>query len=238
MAPLRLTRFLSLHGAASRRKSEELVRSGRVKVNNSIVTDLFAQIISPDDVITVDDHIVNRRSSTLYIALYKPRGFLSDLAYEDGRPLARSLIPVEERIYPVGRLDYDSQGLLLFTNDGQFANRIMHPRYDTEREYHVKLGRQLTSEETQRLKEGVQLDDGPARAWSVDLLRLTNRHAWYSLVLKEGRNRIVRRMAESLGLTVLNLKRTRIGAVHLGDLRPGAHRPLTKDEVRSLRGRP
>jgi 23S rRNA pseudouridine2605 synthase len=236
MSSQRLTRFLALNGAASRRKSETLVTSGRVKVNNIKVIDLFYQVRPDVDEVTVDNIKLIKRDKRFYIALYKPKGYLSDLAYDDDRKLARSLIPLQQRIFPVGRLDYDSEGLILFTNDGDFGNSVIHPRYGVEREYEVKLERALTSTELKTITEGMELDDGPVRAKSARFLRKTRTHAWYTIVLAEGRNRILRRMAEKLGINVMKLKRTRIGSVTIGTLKPGQHRMLTAREVRSFVG--
>jgi 23S rRNA pseudouridine2605 synthase len=236
MGQQRLTRFLSMNGAASRRKSEDLVTSGRVKVNNVKVIDLFYQVSPHIDEVTIDDVKVILREKRFYVALYKPKGYLSDLAYHDERRLARNLIPLPERIFPVGRLDYDSEGLIFFTNDGDFGNSVLHPRYGVEREYEVKLERPLTPVELKTLMEGVELEDGIARAQSVRFLKKTRTHAWYTLVLTEGRNRIIRRMAESLSIHVMKLKRTRIGTVNIGTLKAGQHRMLTAREVRSFVG--
>lgn len=231
----RLSRFLSRKGIASRRKAETIVRDGLVKVNRRTVLDPFYEIDPEKDVVTVSGHTVAAVPLTkLYIALNKPPGYISDLADPKGRPLARALIPVETRLYPVGRLDYASEGLIIFTNDGDFANTVLHPRYQIIREYEVKLQRPLAPQEIQALTTGRRFEGVLYRLRSAKLRGLTQKNAWYVMTATEGRNRLIRKLAESLGHRVLRLRRVSIGPIRLGNLKPGQYRYLTSHEVKRL----
>ena len=172
----------------------------------------------------------------MYLALYKPAGVVSSARDPGGRPVVADLVPVSVRVFPVGRLDVDSEGLLLLTNDGAFALRLTHPRYQVDKEYHALVSGTPSRETLAQLASGVQLDDGwtaPARA---HVLEVVGGRTWVSVVLREGKKRQVRRMFAVLGHQVRRLIRTRIDTVRLGDLAPGASRQLTRAEVSKLRG--
>ncbi|HAR96534.1 MAG TPA: pseudouridine synthase [Deltaproteobacteria bacterium] len=233
----RLSKFLAVNGVASRRKAEAMIKHGLVNVNNHKIVDPYYQVDSEHDRVTVDGMPISRvPPEKVYIALNKPPGYISDLADPKGRPLARDLVPIDGRIYPVGRLDFASEGLILFTNDGSFADRVLHPRNEIEREYHVKLQRSLSPQEAEKFTIGRRIDGILYRVRSVQLLALTRKNAWYAIKATEGRNRMIRRIAESLGHAVLRLRRIRIGSVLLGKLRPGQYRHLTPREVQRLLG--
>ena len=152
---IRLSKFLAHAGVSSRRKADEIIKSGRVTVNNTVVLEPFLPIAPHKDIVTIDNKVIKYHVSHKYIALYKPAGYLSDLKDNQDRKLARTLLDDKERLYPVGRLDYQSEGLMLFTNDGGFAQRVMHPRYEVEKEYLVKLRGKLDPQELQKLIDGV-----------------------------------------------------------------------------------
>jgi 23S rRNA pseudouridine2605 synthase len=237
MATERLAKFIARCGVASRRKSEEIVRSGRVKVNRAVVTDPAHAVDAASDVVWLDNDAVSPASKRRYIALYKPVGYLSDLADTEGRdrPLARSLISLTGALFPVGRLDYTSEGLMIFTDDGEFANHIMHPRYKVEKEYHVKLSGSLTSEEIGRATSGLMVEGQRYRVKAIAPIRsAAERNTWYRITATEGKYRHIRRLAEGLAHHVLRLRRVRIGPVRVSGLKPGEWRFLEPDEVRRL----
>jgi 23S rRNA pseudouridine2605 synthase len=231
---LRLSLFLARCGIASRRGADLIIKSGAVKVNNTKVLDSYFRVDPEKDVITYNDHRVKYSSRHIYLALYKPVGYLADLADSRDRKLARSLLETEERVFPVGRLDYNSEGLMLFTTDGDFANRVTHPRYQVEKEYLVKVKGVLDDRVIQQAVRGVTIDGETLRLDRVDAVSSTRQNGWYRVVVHEGKNRMIRRVADALGHPVLRLKRVRIGPVRLGDLKPGESRPVTERERRSF----
>lgn len=230
----RLSKYLSRCGVASRRKAEAIIRGGRVSVNNSIVLEPYSEIDPRSDVVTVDSLFISDQQPTVYVALHKPRRFISDLSDPRGRLLARDLIDISARIYPVGRLDYDSEGLIIFTNDGEFAQKVLHPRNGIEKEYLVKLQGQIGPKEIGGLTGGRSIEGVNYKLESVKLVRSTAKNAWYRMIAKEGRNRMVRKLASSVGHDVLRLKRVRIGPIALGTLKSGKYRFLTSDEIQRI----
>jgi len=220
----RLSKFLARAGISSRRKSAEIISSGRVQVNGVIIDSPSYLITAGVDVVALDRTAVKLPSHYTYIALYKPVGYLSDLSDPRGRKVARHLISLETPLFPVGRLDYNSEGLLLFTNDGDFANFIMHPRYETEKEYIVKLSGKLTTEDRNRMLAGIPINGDLYRVLSVAIFKEASANAWYRIVVTEGKNRMIRKLADALEHPVLRLKRIRINGITLTGLRPGQHR--------------
>jgi 23S rRNA pseudouridine2605 synthase len=229
---IRLQKFLSQAGVASRRGGEDLIASGRVRVNGETVRELGTRVDPSSDVVEVDGLRV-REAKTAWYALHKPRGYLSTRSDPQGRATLYDLVPEPmRRLFYVGRLDYDSEGLVLLTNDGDTAHRMLHPSFGVEREYEVDLVRNVDALLPGRLLEGVELEDGMARAESVR--RTASKRL--VLVLKEGRRREVRRMMAGCGHDVARLRRIRYGPVSLGTLEPGAWRPLDAREIDALRG--
>jgi 23S rRNA pseudouridine2605 synthase len=222
--PERLSKFIARTGIASRRKAEQIIASGRVRVNGAPVTNPAQQIISGHDAVTFDGAEVNSPRCLVYIALYKPIGCLSDLSDPRGRKLARELIDLDTSLFPVGRLDYNSDGLMLFTNDGAFANLVMHPRYEIEKEYLVKLSGKLTPEDRRRMVAGLRIQGEVYRIRSVTLFKEAHTNAWYKIIATEGKNRMVRKIAEAIRHPVLKLTRVRIDSVTLADLQPGQYK--------------
>lgn len=230
--PVRLQKFLSQAGVASRRAAEELIRVGRVRVNGAVVTELGVKVEPERDAVEVDGKPVRPAGAT-WIAVHKPRGVVSTRRDPEGRRTVYDVVPPRmRRLFHVGRLDRDSEGLMLLTNDGDAAHRLLHPRFEVEREYEVEVERRLDPQTRRRLLEGVPLEDGVARAIRVS--RVAAPHGGpprVRVVLREGRKREVRRLFEAVGNPVLRLVRVRYGPVALGDLAPGAWRPLTAAEV-------
>jgi 23S rRNA pseudouridine2605 synthase len=227
---MRLAKYLAAAGVTSRRAAEELIRDGRVAVGGAIVADP-ARDVGPGDAVSLDGHAVPEAPERVVYALNKPAGVVSTARDPQGRPTVISLVPTPLRLYPVGRLDIDTTGLILLTNDGELAHRLTHPRYEVEKSYRAVVGRPPVRQEALRaLRAGVALDDGPTsparvRRIAADTLELT---------IREGRKRQVRRMCEHVGHPVKRLERVRFGPLELGDLPPGAYRQLDAGEVARL----
>lgn len=238
---VRLQKVLSQAGIASRRASEDLIREGRVEVNGQRVTEMGVQVDPEHDVITVDGRRVQVAPGRRYIMLHKPRGCLSVLEDDRGRRAVRDLVPDAQGLYPVGRLDYNSEGLLLLTDDGALTQRLTHPRYEHEKEYLVLVRGEPTTEALRALRTGIELEDGktaPARVGRVEQTQWGHAprgQVWLRFVLREGRNRQIRRMCQAVDLEVRRLVRTRIDTILLGELEVGKHRALKPEEVRRLR---
>jgi len=227
--PVRLQKLLARAGVASRRVVEEMIEDGRVRVNGEVA--VLGQRADPEvDLVEVDGALVGVRPDTVWYLLNKPAGVLSTASDPQGRPTVVQLVPAEPRVFPVGRLDADTEGLLLLTNDGEVTNRLTHPRHGVEKEYLAHVEGTPSRGALRRLREGVELDDGitaPAKASVVS-------PGVVRLVIHEGRNRQVRRMCEAVGHPVRRLVRVRIGPLTDSRLAPGAWRELRQDEVRAL----
>ncbi|MBB6283291.1 pseudouridine synthase [Geobacillus subterraneus] len=232
----RLQKVIARAGIASRRKAEEMILQGRVKVNGRVVTELGVKV-GPGDDVEVDGIPVEREEPAYYL-LYKPRGVISSVKDEKGRKVVTDFFKdLHQRIYPVGRLDYDTSGLLLLTNDGDFAHLLMHPRYEIEKVYVAKVKGIPTREQLKQLEKGVLLEDGMTAPAKVKLLSADRKKqtAIVEIRIHEGRNRQVRRMFEAIGCEVLKLKRERYAFLDLKGLRPGEYRELSPHEVKLLR---
>ena len=241
----RLQRFLAHAGVASRRKAEGLIRAGRVRVNGQVVTELGIKVDATRDSITVDEQPIttSRSSPRTYIILHKPKSVLSTTVDPLGRHTVLDLVQTASRIYPVGRLDRDSEGLILLTNDGELTYRLTHPKYEHQKEYRVLVDGQPDKCALQLLREGVNLEEGvtwPAKV-IVDTSRSTERMTeqqegtWLQIVIHEGRKRQLRRMCRVVGHPVRRLIRVRMGPLVLGELQPGEWRQLTTREVKTLK---
>lgn len=236
MAEERLQKILAHAGIASRRHAEEYILAGRVKVNGKVVDQLGAKADPVADHIKVDGKLINiRAEKTIYIALHKPKAVVTTVDDPEGRETVMQFIPkVKQRVYPVGRLDYQSEGLLLLTNDGEFANRVISPKYHVPKTYLVKANGLLTEEEEEAFRAGFVLEGkqtAPAR------IRLVKRaeNPWYEVVLTEGRTHQIRKMFRHFGKLVEKLRRVQIGPVVLRGLRPGDFRLLNLQEIRKFR---
>lgn len=230
----RLQKILARAGYGSRRSCEELISAGRVRVNGRAVG-LGDKADPAKDKITLDGRIVQDTEKLVYVALYKPRGVISTVSDPDLRPAVRNLVPVPGRLYPVGRLDMDSEGLILLTNDGDLANKLTHPRYEHEKEYRVLVAKHPDKEQLNLWRRGVVLEDGfhtgPAEVYVVSK---HGKGAWLNVVLKEGHKRQIREMGLQTGLPVVRIVRVRIGELLLGGLKPKEWRYLTTQEVAAL----
>ena len=229
----RLQKILSAAGIASRRKSEELIAQGRVMVNG-VQAKVGDSADVGVDVVTVDGKPIAAQRKR-YLVLNKPQGTVTTLDDPQGRPKVSDLINVPERLFPVGRLDYDTEGLLLLTNDGDFTQRIPHPSYEIEKVYVARVATPIGLRALDLLRTGVQLEDGISAPAKVQIVYRDNRTV--ELTIHEGRNRMIRRMLAAVGSPVTGLIRTRIGSLNLGDLKTGAWRELSPDEVSGLSGR-
>lgn len=232
---MRLQAYLARAGAvSSRRKGETLISAGRVRVNGETAS--LGAKVSTGDHVQLDEHPINLPETATYLALNKPSGYLTTLADDRGRRTVADLMPDVPGLVPVGRLDVETTGLLILTNDGPFANRIAHPSTETEKEYHLTIAEPVSEKSLNVLAEGPNLDDGPMRPPHLTELHRNGRQATLNLTIHEGRNRIIRRACDAAGLRLLSLERVRIGPVSLGNLAAGDCRPLTDYEIRELRG--
>ena len=233
---VRLNRYLSMCGVASRRKADELILQGRVKVNGIVVKELGWKIDPRKDVVEVDSKEV-KPPRYRYIALYKPCCYLTALgpSKEGKKTLDELLKDIPERVYPAGRLDYNAEGLLILTNDGELANRIMHPRYKLPKTYLVWVRGKVSGQVLEAMRKGAELEDGFAKPDSVRLVKAQRDKSLLEIVFHEGRKHIVKRFTAKFGHKVLRLKRTAIGPIKLGKLKPGQWRDLTKEELRALK---
>ena len=235
---IRLHKALAGAGVASRRHAEELIQAGRVSVNGEVVRQMGVVVDPARDRIAVDGRKVQAASRHTYLMLHKPRNVLTTVSDPRGRPTVMGYLPHDgsiPRVYPVGRLDNESEGLVLLTDDGELANRLMHPRFQHEKEYRVLVEGRPSRDALDRIKRGVRLDDGLTAPADVGLIEHIEGNTWLRIVLREGRKRQIRRMLEAVGYRVKRLIRVRIGGVPLGDLPPGAWRRLTAEEVAELR---
>ncbi len=231
----RIQKILARAGYGSRRSCEELILAGRVRVNGQ-VAELGAKADAQVDHITLDGKTISAAEELVYIALHKPRNVLSTVEAPDPRPTVIDLVPVKASIYPVGRLDFESEGLILLTNDGDLANRLTHPRYGHQKEYRVLVARQPDAEQLETFRRGVVLEDGYRTAPAeVRLETLFGKGAWINVVLREGRKRQIREMCTRIGLPVVRIIRVRIGSLYLGSLKPREWRYLSPEEVQGLK---
>ena len=233
--PQRLQKIIAAAGYCSRRKAEELISAGRVQVDGR-VAGLGDQADPSVNHILIDGKPVNPVEESLYLLLNKPIGVVTSLKDPEGRPVVSDLVKdVTVRLFPVGRLDINTSGLLIMTNDGALANQLAHPRHQVDKRYLVKVRGRLTDHSIQSLENGITLDDGPTAPAKVDKVRLAGGHTWFEITIHEGRNRQVRRMCEALGHQVSRLVRIGYAFLTLGNLAPGEKRTLTADEVARLK---
>ncbi len=231
---VRLQKYMAECGIASRRKSEELIESGKVKVNGAVAS-VGDKINPKKDTVTVSGKKVTVQKNLTYIMLHKPRGFITTMSDEMDRKCVAELIKdVPGRVYPIGRLDKDSEGLLLFTNDGEFANAMTHPTKHVPKTYRVTVRPGINEEQITKLTEGVIIEDRKTAPAEVKILEKQEGRVVLEIILYEGRNRQIRKMCEEVGLEVARLKRTAVGSVKLGMLKQGTWRNLSDDEVRKL----
>lgn len=236
MEKIRLQKLIAESGYCSRRKAEELIEKGLVKVNGRKAS-IGDKALHKDDITVGEDHIgIPKKKQYTYLMLNKPRGYITTMSDEKGRRCVAELVAdVDARVYPIGRLDVNSEGLLLFTDDGNFANDLMHPSRHVSKTYRVTVRPSLSDEQAVRLSEGVEIDGRMTAPAEVRVLDKEPNRVVMELVIREGRNRQIRKMCEAVGLEVARLKRTAVGPLKLGMLKPGTYRELTKEELKALR---
>lgn len=231
----RLQKVLAAAGIASRRASEILIDEGRVEVNGKVVTEQGRRVNPETDQIRVDGSRIPPPRRHLYLVLNKPRGVVSTLEDPEGRPTLSDYLPAtKERLFHVGRLDTDTEGLIVLTNDGDFAHRLAHPSYQVPKTYTVQAAGVMDNRIIRRLEKGVTLEDGPVRPDKVKLISRGQDRTLLAITLHEGRNRIVRRMMDTVGHPVDRLSRTEIGPIRIGNLRSGETRDVTREELGAL----
>ena len=231
----RLQKVLAKAGMASRRHSEELILNGKVKVNGKVITELGTKVNAAKDVIEVSGKVIPPPERKVYYLLNKPRGYVTTLKDERGRKTVMDLLEgIPQRVYPVGRLDYDSEGLLLLTNDGELTQAFTHPKHRVKKTYMARVEGIPEPEKLESLTKGIQLEDGLTAPAEVRLTNILDNRALLEIRIHEGRNRQVRRMCEQIGHPVVRLRRVQMGPLVLGDLKPGQYRPLTHNELREV----
>ncbi|MGJ9384872.1 pseudouridine synthase [Salipaludibacillus sp. CF4.18] len=232
----RLQKVIAQAGITSRRKAEQLITEGKVSVNGKKVTELGTKVDAQQDEVVVNGVPINKEEP-VYFLLYKPSGVISSVTDEFDRKVVTSYIPTEKRIFPIGRLDYDTSGLLLLTNDGEFANLLMHPKYKIKKTYIAKVEGAPLREDLKRLERGINLEDGKTSPAQVKVKKTDNNKntSILEITIHEGKNRQVRRMLEAIGHQVIKLKRENYGFLHLRGLNAGEHRELKPHEVKQLR---
>ncbi len=234
VADIRLQKFLAQAGVASRRGAEEMILQGRVDVNGQ-KAEIGLRIDPEKDQVHLDGKPISSQQNLVYIAFYKPRGCITSARDPQGRKTVFDYLPeFESRIFPVGRLDYDAEGLLLLTNDGELSNRLLHPRYGISKIYSVKVKGRPDAKTLERLRSGVDLEEGTTSTAGVEIIEELPGAVWLRIVLHQGWNRQIKRMGEAVGHAVLKIKRVAYGPVRLGSMKPGEHRPLRSDELKRI----
>ncbi|CAH8771501.1 pseudouridine synthase [Paenibacillus dendritiformis] len=234
----RLQKIMANAGVASRRKCEQLILDGKVEVNGEVVTALGVKADPATDIITVNGKPITANANKVYAAFHKPKGVITSMSDPEGRKTVLDFVKgIGARVYPVGRLDYDTEGLLLLTNDGDLANMLMHPRHHVAKTYHATVKGIPHGDLLEKLREGIQLEDGMTQPAEVEYhdVDMERKSATISITIYEGRNRQVRRMFEAIGHPVVKLKRVQFGNIFLQGIPRGKFRHLTKSEVNELK---
>lgn len=226
----RLNKYIASCGVCSRRKADELITQGKVKINDIVITNL-GEKVDKKDVVKIDDKIISKEEKKVYIALNKPKGYVTTNNEQFNRKSVIDLIHEDVRVYPIGRLDMYTEGLLLLTNDGEFANNMMHPKNKVEKAYIVTTDTKVTDKQIETLKNGVDIGDYITRPARVNILSKDK----LEITISEGKNRQIRRMCETVEINLLNLKRIRVGCIELGNLQTGKYRYLTDNEIEKLK---
>lgn len=233
---VRLQKFLARAGVASRRASEKLIEAGRISVNGQVVTELGTKVDPEADEVRLDGAPVRKAAEAVTLMLNKPAGYLTSMKDPQGRPCVAQLVPLDEfpALYPLGRLDYDTTGLLLFSTDGELGNAVLHPSHHVDKTYRALVKGKPSEAALDRLRSGVVLDDGPTQPAEVRLAGRKGKNAYVEIIIHEGRRRQVKRMCEAIGHPVLQLHRVSFGPLELGDLPEGKYRVLSEQEVAAL----
>ena len=235
---MRLQKFIAECGIASRRSAEKMIERGRVYVNGELV-DYMGCVIDPDcDVVEIDGRVIKQESKKYYIMLNKPKNYVTTVSDDLGRPTVMQLVSdINARIYPVGRLDFDTTGLLIMTNDGEFANILTHPRHVVNKAYIARIDKPLDEAQLQRLRSGIELDGNMTAPAKAENIKHPQKGYEVKITIHEGKNRQVRRMLDAVGANVMSLKRIAVGSLTLGNLPEGKWRRLSDAEINKLRGK-
>ena len=235
---MRINKYIALCGVASRRKAEELILAGKVKVNDNIVTELSYQVDEENDVVKVDDKIIKEENKLVYILLNKPEGYITTVKDQFDRESVLDLVTdIKERVYPIGRLDYETSGLLLLTNDGDLTYKLTHPKHEVDKTYVARVKGKLTPDEIKMFKSGLKIEDYVTAPAKLKVIRYDEKTNVSLLEIKihEGKNRQVRKMCKAINHPVLRLKRTAMGKIRIGECEIGKYRYLTEDEIKYLK---
>ena len=235
---MRINKYIALCGVASRRKAEELILAGKVKVNDNIVTELSYQVDEENDVVKVDDKIIKEENKLVYILLNKPEGYITTVKDQFDRESVLDLVTdIKERVYPIGRLDYETSGLLLLTNDGDLTYKLTHPKHEVDKTYVARVKGKLTKEEIERFKTGLKIEDYTTAPAKLKVIKYDEQRDSSLLEIKihEGKNRQVRKMCKAINHPVLRLRRSAMGKIKIGDCEIGKYRYLTEDEIKYLK---
>ena len=232
---MRLNKFMAGAGVASRRKCDDIILEGRVKVNARVIKKLGVQIDPNNDIVTVDDRPIRIRGPFVYLMMNKPTGVVTTVSDPQGRDTVMDYLPkMDKRLFPIGRLDYNTSGLLLMTNDGDVSQKLMHPSFELSKVYEATIIGELDKDAVERLRSGVDIGGFVTSPSTVKLLKKQGQEATYMVIIHEGKNRQVRRMFEAVDSKVIRLRRVALGALKLGELQEGECRMLTEQEIEYL----
>ena len=235
---MRINKYIALCGVASRRKAEELILAGRVTVNDEVMTELSYTVDEENDIVKVDDKLIKEENKLVYILLNKPEGYITTVKDQFDRPSVLDLVSdIKERVYPIGRLDYETSGLLLLTNDGDLTYKLTHPKHEVDKTYVARVKGKLTKEEIERFKTGLKIEDYTTAPAKLKVIKYDEQRDSSLLEIKihEGKNRQVRKMCKAINHPVLRLRRSAMGKIKIGDCEIGKYRYLTEDEIKYLK---
>ena len=235
---MRINKYIALCGVASRRKAEELILAGRVTVNDEVMTELSYKVDEENDIVKVDDKLIKEENKLVYILLNKPEGYITTVKDQFDRPSVLDLVSdIKERVYPIGRLDYETSGLLLLTNDGDLTYKLTHPKHEVDKTYVARVKGKLTKEEIERFKTGLKIEDYTTAPAKLKVVKYDEQRDSSLLEIKihEGKNRQVRKMCKAINHPVLRLRRSAMGKIKIGDCEIGKYRYLTEDEIKYLK---
>ena len=235
---MRINKYIALCGVASRRKAEELILAGRVTVNDEVMTELSYKVDEENDIVKVDDKLIKEENKLVYILLNKPEGYITTVKEQFDRPSVLDLVSdIKERVYPIGRLDYETSGLLLLTNDGDLTYKLTHPKHEVDKTYVARVKGKLTKEEIERFKTGLKIEDYTTAPAKLKVIKYDEQRDSSLLEIKihEGKNRQVRKMCKAINHPVLRLRRSAMGKIKIGDCEIGKYRYLTEDEIKYLK---
>ena len=235
---MRINKYIALCGVASRRKAEELILAGRVTVNDEVMTELSYKVDEENDIVKVDDKLIKEENKLVYILLNKPEGYITTVKDQFDRPSVLDLVSdIKERVYPIGRLDYETSGLLLLTNDGDLTYKLTHPKHEVDKTYVARVKGKLTKEEIEIFKTGLKIEDYTTAPAKLKVIKYDEQRDSSLLEIKihEGKNRQVRKMCKAINHPVLRLRRSAMGKIKIGDCEIGKYRYLTEDEIKYLK---